>query len=270
MAKAAMEFGGSIPEYYDAILGAGQFEVFAADLAGRLPTRAPGDVLELACGTGIVTQRLRQRLDASLKLVATDISKAMLDYAENKLRAVPGIAWREADATKLPFDSASFGAAVCAFGIMFFPDKRAALSEARRVLKKGGRLLLNVWDGLDANPHGRANARVMDALFPGDAEMQFAKVPYGFNDPAVLGELLEKAGFGAPQFEKVKLPVHCASAREWATGQMRGTPRGALVEQRGMALEEVIGKVAAALAQVGGEAPFRCMAQALVVEARAI
>ena len=255
---------------YDRILGAGQFEAFAADLAARLPARPPGDVVELACGTGIVTQRLRQRLDGSLQLVATDISKPMLDYAANKLRAMPGIAWQEADATQLPFASGRFGAAVCAFGIMFFPDKRAALSEARRVLKKGARLLFNVWDGLAANPHGRANARVMDALFPGDTEMQFAKVPYGFNDAAVLRELLENAGFTAPLFEKVTLQVHCASAREWATGQMRGTPRGALVEQRGMALDEVIDKVAAALAQIGGEAPFGCTAQALVVEAHAL
>jgi SAM-dependent methyltransferase len=180
---------------------------------------------------------------------------------------VPGITWREADATKLPFDSGSFAGVVCAFGIMFFPDKRAAVAEARRVLKVGGRLILDVWDGLDNNPHGRATAEVVEALFPGDAEAKFAKVPYGFNDPALLRDLLEKAGFAALKFEKVKLPVRSASAREWAIGQMRGTPRGALLEQRGVALEGVIDKVAAALAAVGGERPFGIEAQALVVEA---
>ncbi len=267
MVQAAANFGGSIPEYYDRILGAGQFEAFAAALAGRLPVRPPGPVLELACGTGIVTRQLRARLDQGLQLVATDISSAMLEYARKKLAGVSGIEWREADATKLPFDYAAFGAVVCAFGIMFFPDKAAAMKEARRVLRSGGVLLLDVWDGLDANPHGRANAEVMDELFPGDLEMQFAKMPYGFNDPAAIEKMLRESGFTSIRFEKVKLPVHCPSAREWAIGQLRGTPRGALIEKRGMKIDEVIDKVASALARVGGERPFRVEAQALVAEA---
>lgn len=110
---------------------------------------------------------------------------------------------------------------------------------------------------------------MIDALFPGDAEMQWAKVPYGFNDAAAIRQLLEQSGFTSLGFGKVRLPVQCASAREWATGQMRGTPRGALIEQRGQSIEEVIGKVAAALARVGGDKPFRAQAQAMVVEAAA-
>src|SRR6267378_1905142 len=56
---AARDFGGSIPEYYDRYMGPAQFEAFGADLVRRPPTQPPGDVLEIACGTGIVTRRLR-------------------------------------------------------------------------------------------------------------------------------------------------------------------------------------------------------------------
>lgn len=263
---AEAQFGGSIPEYYDRILVPGQFDAFAIDLARRLPAKPAGDLLELACGTGAVTRRLRERLDASVGIVASDISKPMIEYARGKIGG-SSIEWREADAGKLPFADAAFGALACAFGIMFFPDKQAAAREARRVLRKGGVFVFNVWDGLENNAHGRANAEAMDALFPGDPEMQWGRQPYEFNDPAMIRGLLEAAGFSSLRLEQVRRPVQCPSAREWATGQMRGTPRGALIEQRGKTLDEVIDQVAAALARVGGEKPFRVDAQALVVEA---
>ena len=267
MVDTAANFGGSIPEYYDRIMGPAQFDPFALELARRLPVRPPGDVLEIACGTGIVTRRLRERLDPAARLVATDISEDMLDYARSK--GLTEVEWRPADATRLPFPDASFGAVVCAFGIMFVPDKQAAFREARRVLKKGGCFLFNVWDGVENNAHGKAAAEVMEGMFPGDPEMKFSG-PYAFNDPAVLRAMLAQAQLREVKLEPVALKVSCPSARDLATGQVKGTPRGLLLQKRGVDVEQVIGKIAAALARVGGEAPFRYTAQALVVEAQAI
>jgi SAM-dependent methyltransferase len=260
-------FTGSMAEHYDRIMGPAQFDAFAADLVGRLAPRPPGDVLELACGTGIATRRLRERLDPGVRLVATDISDPMLQYARGKVAG--RIEWQKADAAALPFGDASFGAVVCAFGVMFVPDKKAAFREARRALKEGGVLLLNVWDGLEANPQSRATNDVIEAMFPGDPEMRF-RGPFEFNDRTVLGELLVGARFSELRMNPVRLEIRAASARDYATGQLKGTPRGALFAQRGISVDQVIDKVAAALAAVGGEAPFRCTGQALVIEARAI
>lgn len=268
MVDVAANFGGSMPEYYDRILGQAQFDVFAADLVRRLPARPHGDVLELACGTGIVTRRLREHLHSGVRLVASDISKAMLGYAQGKLQKIPGIEWREADAGALPFADESFGAVICAFGVMFVPDKKAAFREARRVLREGGTFLFNVWDGLDANPHSRATNDVIEAMFPGDPEMRF-RGPFEFNDRALLRSLLAEGRLREVRMEPVRLEVRCPSAREYASGQLKGTPRGALLTQRGLAIEELIDTVAAALARVGGDAPFCCTAQALVIEALA-
>jgi SAM-dependent methyltransferase len=260
-------FGGSMPEYYDRIMGPGQFDVFSTDLARRLPAKPAGDVLEVACGTGIVTRRLREHLDPGVRLVATDLSAAMLEYARGKVAG--RIEWQTADAAALPFKDASFAAVVCAFGIMFVPDKKAALGEARRVLREGGSLLFNVWDGLEANAHSRATNGVFAEMFPGDPEMQFS-APFVFNDRAVLRSLLRGVRFREVRMDVVRKEIQFRSARDVAEGQLRGTPRGAMLEKRGLALEEIIEKCAVALAKVGGEAPFRGSAQALVVEARAI
>lgn len=268
MVDTVANFGGSVPEYYDSIMGPAQFEAYAADLARRLPQRPPGDVLEIACGTGRVTRRLREHLDPALRLVATDISDAMLAYARGKVAG--RIEWQQADATALPFGEEAFGAVVCAFGVMFVPDKNAAFREARRVLRKGGSFVFNVWDGLENNPHGRVASEVLESLFPGDPIVKFGSVPYQFNDEVLITRMLADARFRKTRAQRVRRECSCPSAREFATGQLRGTPRGVLLEERGASLDEVIEKVAAALARAGGAAPFTYSPQALVIEARAV
>lgn len=268
MTELRASFTGAMPEYYDSCLGPAFFDTFAEDLAHRLPTRPAGSVLEIACGTGLVTRRLRERLDPSVRLVATDLSKPMLDYARGKLGASKGIEWREADACSLPFAAGEFGAVVCAFGVMFVPDKPAAFSEARRVLKDGGTFLFNVWDRIEAVPHGLVNAQVIEEMFPGDNEMQFT-TPYEMHDPGLLRQFLSGARFEAVRIETKRIQIDRVSARSIAIGTIRGTPRSLLIEKRGVSLDEAIEKSTAALTKIGGADPFQAPAQAIVVEARA-
>ncbi|HEX6691668.1 MAG TPA: methyltransferase domain-containing protein [Burkholderiales bacterium] len=268
MSDVMRKFSGSIPEYYDSIMGPAQFEPFAAELAARLPAKPAGDVLELACGTGRVTQHLRKRLAPGVRLVASDLSDAMLQYARGKVHGA--VEWRTADACKLPFEDASFGAVVCAFGVMFVPDKQLAFREARRVLREGGLLLFNVWDGLENNPHARPSEQVLTGLYPDDPAMKTGSMPYRFNDRKAIGAMLDAARFGQVRMEAVRLACGTPSARDFAVGQLRGTPRGQLIEQRGGNVDAVIDQVAADLARLLGDKPFRYTAQALVVEARAV
>jgi SAM-dependent methyltransferase len=255
------------PRYYHDYIGPVWFEPYALDLARRLPEQLAGDVLEIACGTGLVTRRLRECMAPALRLVATDLSKPMLDFARAGLTGLEGIEWREADALRLPFADGQFGAVVCGFGFMFVPDKPAALREARRVLADGGILLFNVWDVIEENPHALAIAEVIEAMFPGDADMKF-RTPYEMSDPASLRSLLAGAGFADVRIETRREEIVDADPARMATGQVRGTPRAALIESRGVPLDLVIGQVTDLLAQRGGN-PYRGHAQALVVEARA-
>jgi SAM-dependent methyltransferase len=265
MASSNASFNG--PQFYDEIMGPVQFGPFAVELAKLVPSSVQGPVLEVACGTGLVTRELRARLAPSVRLVATDLGKAMIDYARSTVAGQPAIEWQEADAMALPFGDASFELVVCGFGIMFAPDRLAALKEFRRVLRPGGLLLASVWDRIENNPHAHANAQVIEAMFPGDAELRF-RTPYEMHDPAATRELLAAAGFGEVGIEIKRLPITAVDPRQLATGQIRGTPRSALIEKRGVPVEIAIEKVAAALEQAGGN-PYSGYAQALLVEARA-
>jgi ubiquinone/menaquinone biosynthesis C-methylase UbiE len=268
MVDTARDFGGSMPEYYDRLLGAAQFDAIAADLVRRVPVRPKGEVLELACGTGIVTERLRERVDPFFRVVATDLSDDMLAYARNKVKGK--VDWRKADAGALPFKDQSFGMVICGLGVMFVPDKKKLCSEVHRVLLEGGVFLFNVWDGLERNPQGASTARVFEELFPGDPEMQFAQIPYSWNDQGAIRQHLEAARFKDVTIEPVRFEIKAPSARTYAMGQIRGTPRGALIEKKGRSVDEVIDEVAQGLAAVGGAEPFRVQANLLLIQAKAV
>src|SRR5918996_748356 len=137
MSDSDKVFAGSIPTIYETYLVPLIFEPYAKDLVARLSSRSLSCVLEVAAGTGVVTRALASALDDDVSIVATDLNQAMLDQAamvETKRK----VEWRQADAMQLPFPDGAFDAVVCQFGVMFFPDKPKAFSEARRVLRPGG------------------------------------------------------------------------------------------------------------------------------------
>lgn len=261
-------FTKGIAQNYDHYLGPAWFGPIAEDLARRLPADPGGDVLEVACGTGLMTRALRERLATSRRLVATDLSQPMLDYAREKLAAVPGIEWRRADALELPFADGEFAALACSLGVMFPTEKERLFASFRRVLRPGGLLLFNVWDRKELNTCVRIYSEVIEGMFPGDPEMQFT-VPYSMHDTSRLREWVVAAGFSEPRIDKVPITVR-GTARDIATGQVRGTPRGLLLTKRGVDLEDAIDRVTRALEAAGGSGGgFEASGQVIVVEARA-
>jgi len=273
-------FVGSIPENYDRYLGPVLFEPYARDLAGRLRVGEGARVLELACGTGIVTRRLRERMPASARLVATDLNEPMLLIAKRRLEGAPGVEWRQADACALPFPPASFDAVVCQYGLMFVPDKPAAFREARRVLVPGGQFLFNTWDAIDRNPFARIAVATLREHVPVDPPT-FYDVPFSMHDHTAIAALLKDAGFGADdgsgpagdapaRIEEVALQSESPSARDLATGLIEGNPVGpSLRERGGVSTDALRDALAAALAREMGDRPARVTLRALVVSARA-
>lgn len=257
-------FAGTVPEYYDRYLVPALFEPYAADLVARIARRDGLRVLEIACGTGVVTRRLRAELPRDAAIVATDLSPAMLALAAH---AVPsGVAWQPADAQALPFDDAAFDAVVCQFGVMFLPDKVRGFAEARRVLAPGGQLLVNTWDSLAANPYAAEMAASLAQLFPGD-EPRFVGMVHGYCDLGQIAADLRAAGWTDAAVERVALRGHSPSAREFATGFGCGSPIRHLLADRGAEPGAFIDELTPRLAALAGEAPFTPELGAIVISA---
>jgi len=267
MTDADIAFAGSIPALYDRFLGPLIFEPYAADLAARLTDLREGPLLEIAAGTGIVTRALARRLAAGIAIVATDLNQAMLDFAAAQGSARP-VTWQQADAQTLPFADATFAAVACQFGVMFFPDKVAALGEARRVLKPGGRLVFNVWGRLEDNEIPHVIHDAVAALFPGDPPGFLARAPYGHHDVAMIREQARRAGFTDIAVETVSLRSRAPAARNPAIGFCQGSPLRNEIEARGAgALAAATDAAAAALAARFGRGPIEAGINAHVVTA---
>lgn len=265
---AQREFLESMPRYYDQCLGPAWFARLAAQLALQLPPDPGGDVLEIACGTGLLTRPLRVRLDPHRMLFATDVLPQALDHAHAKLEGVQGICWQKADGANLVFDDEAFAAVACSFGVMYVADRAAVFHEARRVLQPGGRFVFNVWDRLEENPCLRATLEALEESLPGDA-MPPLRRPYGMHDEGELRALLDEAGFAEPRIEKVRVAVGGVTPGDIATGEVRGTLLGMLLAERGIDLDAVIGRIAAGVERAGHAGDgFHAPGQALAVEAR--
>ena len=268
MANRDAAFVGSIPERYDRYLGPLFFHACADDMAGRLEVHPGMRVLETACGTGIVTERLAARLAGRGQLTATDLNEPMLAHAAARLRGVGGIEWRQADATRLPFDDRSFDAVVCQFGMMFFPDKAAGAREALRVLRPGGRLLLSVWDRLADNPVPRITHETVATFFASDPP-QFYAIPFSLHDPAVVRGFLSDAGFADVEWERLEKSGTSPSAADAAIGLIEGNPiHLAIMERRPEALADIEAAVARNIAAALGDHPLRCPLRSVVFSAR--
>ena len=262
------QFAGSIPAAYDRYLGPMFFQPYAEDIAARLNVAAHGSVLELACGTGIVTRVLRDRLPAPAHLIATDLNEPMMQIAAAKFSENDVVEWKQADATNLPFHEQSFDAVVCQFGMMFFPDKALSAREAHRVLKPGGVFLFNVWDSLKENPLGQIAHETIASFFEKDPPT-FYEVPFGYHDHGEIRRLLEDASFRDVRLDVVSKRSVPTGAEDAAAGLVQGSPVAVAIADRNASLvPEIKNAVARALEKHFGGSIFEAPQRAIVAEAR--
>jgi SAM-dependent methyltransferase len=228
-------FAGSIPQLYETHMVPLIFEPYAADIAKRLASPSVGrpiaHLLEVACGTGVVTRQLAA-LPRIGSIVATDLNQAMLDQAKTIGTRRP-VEWRPADAMQLPFPDASFDAVVIQFGAMFFPDKAKAYAEVLRVLKPGGLFLFNVWDRIEDNDFADVVTSALAGLFPQDPPRFMARTPHGYHDVRQIEQDLARGGFTSkPRIDTVAARSRASSPQIPAMAYCQGTPLRSEIEQR--------------------------------------
>jgi len=263
-------FAGSIPELYDTYLVPMIFEDYAVDLAGRVAALEPENVLETAAGSGVVTRALAARLDPATRYVVTDLNQPMLDHAASRQGPDDRITWQQADALNLPFDDASFDAVVCQFGVMFFPDRVAGYTEARRVLKPGGRFLFSVWDHIGVNEFADIVTQAAASFFPEDPPQFLARTPHGHHDVGTIRENLADAGFTDVSLSTLTETSPAPSPRHAAVAYCEGTPLRNEIEARDAnLLDQVTDRATEAIGERYGDGPVSAKIQAHIVTATA-
>jgi len=225
-------FGGSIPDIYDELLVPLIFDQYADDLAARTSELDPGDVLEVAAGSGVVSRAVAAVLDPASRYVATDLNAPMLDRGKSMHDDPDRIVWKPADASALPFHDDTFDLVLCQFGVMFFPDRVQAYKEAFRVLRMGGTFVFSMWDRLEENEFAFEVTEALAEIYSDDPPNFLARTPHGHYDTTIYHSELGEAGFDNVTVETVERVSVASSATVPAVAYCQGTPLRNEIEVR--------------------------------------
>lgn len=178
-------------------------------------------VLDVACGTGLVALAAAERVGPQGHVLGTDISDHMVDAARQRAaqRGVHQLGFARMDAEQLALPDGGFDLALCALGLMYVPDPALALRELRRVLRPGGRVGLAVW--------GERARCGWSALFPiVDDEVRSEVCPLFFRlgqQDALVG-LCAEAGFERIAQQRIASTLCYADGEEACGAAFVGGP----------------------------------------------
>ncbi len=183
---------------------------------------APADrVLDVACGTGLVTFRAAEAVGPGGSVAAIDISEAMVARLREAAarRGLSNVTSARMEAEALEFPDASFDVALCALGLMYVPDPVAALSEMLRTLKPGGRAVAAVW--------GARQKCGWAEIFPivdSKVESEVCPMFFQLGTGDRLKRAFAEAGFSAVETDRISSVLHYDSAADACGAAFEGGP----------------------------------------------
>jgi ubiquinone/menaquinone biosynthesis C-methylase UbiE len=207
-------------DHYDASWAA-QLEPAQDALLALAALKPEERVLDVACGTGLVTFRAAGAVGGRGIVTATDISDRMVQRVsdEARRRGLENVRALRMGAESLDFPPGSFDAVLCALGLMYVPDEGAALAEMRRVLVPGARAVAAVW--------GARNRCGWAEIFPiVEARVQSDVCPMFFQlgTGETLAQRFIQSGFGRVHTERITTELLYDSADAAADAAFAGGP----------------------------------------------
>lgn len=182
---------------------------------------APGmDVLDVACGTGVVTRTIADRLGGRGTVVGLDLNDAMLTVAR---RMRPDLEFRKGDVAELPFSDESFDAVTCSMAMFFFPDQVRALGEMARVTKAGGTVAIVVPSSLEAQPAWKPFVDVA-ARHAGPEAISLLNTYWSCGDVDTLRAQFRSAGMTEVTITTTLGTAHFPSAQTFVATEVESTP----------------------------------------------
>jgi ubiquinone/menaquinone biosynthesis C-methylase UbiE len=222
----------SVPEGYERHLAPVLFAPWAEVLVDIVGVQAGAEVLDVASGTGVVARRAAARAGSSGRVVASDVSAAMLAHAAS-VPAPAGsapIEYLETSVTELPLHDGSFDVVICQQGMPFFTDRRGAATEMLRVLRPGGMIGVSVWlAGRKLEPFDEYIEALMqagvEAPFPGAFDSETFKMT-----AEEVEDVLNAGGGTSLEVRTMEREVLWPDAASAALGIL-GTPFAPLLDQ---------------------------------------
>jgi len=263
MSKSSTYDAWNAGQSYEHYMGRSSRRV-AAGFVDWLSPSPDLDWLEVGCGTGALTATVQANC-APRSILATDSSAQFVAHARETLTD-PHVRFEAADATSLPVDDVTFDIATSALVLNFIPDKIAALTEMRRVLRPGGLIALYVWD-YPGGGMGFIDAfwKAAAKVDPKAAELdESGRFP--FCVPGGLTKIFGDAGVSDAVVEPIEVETEFEDfERFWhpftlGTGPAPGYCMGLETEQR----EQLKAQLAEDL---GTDGPIRLIARAWAVKA---
>jgi SAM-dependent methyltransferase len=196
---------------YEALFVPALFGQWAAKVAEAAQIQPGQRVLDVA-------REVASRVRSNGHVVGIDASPGMVAVAR---QLAPTIEWREGVAEALPFRDQSFEVVVSQFGLMLFTDRHQALREMVRVLARGGRLIVAVWDSLEKIPAYASEVALLEKT-AGRQAADALRAPCVLGNREDLGTLFSEAGVLSAEITAHHGTAHFPSIRTMVEADLRG------------------------------------------------
>lgn len=192
----------------------------ARDLISTADLKPGQQVLDVACGTGIVARLALPLVGEAGSVTGLDVNPGMLAVARSIAKDL-AIDWHEAGAENMPFPDKSFDVVFCQMGLQFMEDKSAALQEMHRVLATGGHVYINV-----PGPAGIPFAVFAEAMDRniGPETGGFVKQVFALNDNKEIHDLIKDSGFTDVEVQAKNMTFSLPAPKDFLWQYISSTP----------------------------------------------
>lgn len=205
--------------------------------------RSNDTVLDLACGTGVVSKEVSRHLGKAGMLVGIDLSRVALSIAKSSI-SFPNSYFVEMDAENIGF-CINFDKVVCQYALMFFPDTGKVLKSVKGIMKKDGKIAVAVHGTQEGVPYF---STIMNPVLLHIPDIRPKGIPtsYRFGDPNDLFKEISNAGFSNIDVRKHTFQYNAGTFEEYWTEYMTTTVNSirSKIEAKGIGVMSTIKKEA--------------------------
>jgi ubiquinone/menaquinone biosynthesis C-methylase UbiE len=207
-------------EAYEELFVPALFAQWAPLMIGIARIQEGQRVLDVACGTGVVSRAAADRVGRTGSVVGLDLNPAMLEVAGG-IRS--DIEWRQGDAANLPFGDSEFDAVLCQSALFFFPDVDAAVAEMVRVVRPDGAVAVQTYASLNDQPGFLELDAVVRRIAAADA-LQLLDTYWSQGDLPILCKTLSRAGLDIVETRTTLGTAMYGSVENLIETEVKGTP----------------------------------------------